>query len=128
MLREASESARRNCGERRLAAACNSASGTATVRREKPSNLFAYSTSAASPRLRTASNIGRTAASASVNRAARRARIRPTAFASTIRIIVRSHDDLVQRIFDNALRARFLQPGDDGAHCGLIEDGVHSQP
>ena len=41
--------------------------------RQTPSNLRAYSSSARSPRFRTASRMGRTTASASANRAARRA-------------------------------------------------------
>ena len=131
------------------AAAVNSACGTATVFRVRPSNLRAYSISAASPCVRTASRMGRTTASASAHRAARRFRMRSTWRLSTIRIIFRlirvhsrlfaakshsrpdpvfSHHDLVQRILHDPLRAGFLQPRDDGAHRRFIQDRVHRQP
>ncbi len=83
----------------------------------KPSNLRAYSSRAASPRRRTSSRIGRDDALGFVEalRLAgeqRARRLCSPGFESL-------HYDLVQRIFDDALRSGFLQARNDGAHGGF---------
>ena len=91
----------------------------------KPSNLRAYSSSARSPRLRTASRIGRTTASASANRAARARQQAADVFAfedPDHRTILFSGYSTIP------CAARLLQPRNDVAHRGFIENGVHRQP
>src|SRR5262245_43967982 len=78
--------ARRNSGVSCLDAPSNAVSDTRTVSLRKPSKRSAYSSSARSPRLRTASRIGRTVSSASVKRAALRANNRPASLLWRMRI------------------------------------------
>ncbi len=86
ILPAARNASRRNARSSAAAAASSSAAGTRTLRRVKPSNFRAYSSSAVSPRFRTASRIGRTVASASLSRAAFRRNRRPASLLCRMRI------------------------------------------
>ena len=109
MFAAAVSTAARNCGRRApRGQRCSSPGGHAYALAFEAVELARVFQSARSPRLRTASRIGRTTASASVNRAALRASRRPDLFA-IFEYADHSHD-LVQRIFDDALAARLLQP------------------
>src|SRR5579872_7221466 len=101
-----------------------------TLEPSKLSNLRAYSSSAASPRSRTAARIGATMRSASSRRAVFRSISAAAFLAVSIRIIalMSSHYDFVERIFHDALRACALEPRNNRTHGGLFENGVHRQP
>src|SRR5580693_1868381 len=126
MLCVATSMAEMNCRVRRSAAAHSSAAGTRTVLRVSPSNLRAYSRRPLSPRLRTASRIGRTTASASAMRAERRARSLPVS--EDLRIRIMSHHYLVERVLNNSFGAGLLQARDDRSDGRFVENRVDCQP
>ncbi len=106
----------RNSGASLPQAARSSASGTRTLLRSSPSNLRAYSSSALSPRLRTASRIGRTTASASV-KPRRLARQQAADLFAVGRI--RHHITILFSGYSTIpCAARLLQPRNDVAHRG----------
>src|SRR5450759_3781715 len=141
MFRAAAAIARRTSEPTDAAPRCISARVTSTSP-VSPSNRFAYESSARSPRRRTSltmratrrsnarSRLGPLSSSAATACLSPLSRIRitPLPLNYPISRLPDSHDDLVQRIFDDALRSRALQQGNQVANRSLVDNRVHRDP
>src|SRR5438270_5846294 len=120
-------SAALNSFDTRDSAARHSCGAIVNVWASRLSNLRAYSSTASSPRFRTSSRMGATICSASASRTCLRVMKLCASLSGRI-FSMRSHHDLVQRIFDDSLPPSFLEPRNDVSDSRFVENGVNRYP